>query len=211
MSAQSNKDRPPRRRRRRAATITALAGGLAIAALLAFLLTRESSPRSDLGPLLTRTLPRFQVGYPRGLTPESPPASDHIAFLAEKKGPQGRPGTTLVVRQAAHAAPDLTTDVTLLNDLESFQNPGRRLIAKRAITVPRAASAFIVDAEYPDMALGGALIRHVDLVVRGPGGASYHLVFAGAADAFTNSAVEQVVGAFKLSSQAPADEGEAGR
>jgi hypothetical protein len=207
MSAQSNEDRPPRRRRRRAATTTALVGGLAIAALLAFLLSRESS-QSDLGPLLTSTHSQFQVSYPKSLTPESPPADDHIAFLAEKKGPQGRPGTTLVVRQAAHATADLTTDVSLLNDLESFQNPGRRLIAKRAVAVPGAASAFIVDAEYPDMALGGALIRHVDLVVRGPSGSSYHLVFAGAADAFTNSAVEQVVGGFKLSSQAPA--GEAG-
>ncbi|HEV3319202.1 MAG TPA: hypothetical protein VG053_05630 [Solirubrobacteraceae bacterium] len=178
--------------------------------MLAFLLMRESSPQSDLGPLLTSTLPQFQVDYPKSLTPESPPADDHIAFLAEKKGPQGRPGTTLVVRQAAHATADLTTDVSLLNDLESFQNPGRRLIAKRAVAVPGAASAFIVDAEYPDMALGGPLIRHVDLVVRGPSGASYHLVFAGAADAFTNSAVEQVVGGFKLSSQAPAGEDDAG-
>lgn len=206
MSAQSNEDTPPRRGRRRAATITALAVGLAIAALLALLLTRESSSQSDLGPLLTSTLPQFQVSYPKSLTPESPPADDHIAFLAEKKGSRGRPGTTLVVRQAAHAAADLTTDVTLLNNLESFQNPGRRLIAKRAVFVTGAASAFIVDAEYPDAALGGALIRHVDLVVRGPSSASYHLVFAGAADAFTNSAVEKVVGGFKLASQAPAGE-----
>lgn len=209
MSAQSNEDRPPRRRRGCAATIAVLAGGLVIVALLAFLLTHESSPQSDLGSPRTMTLPQFQVSYPKSLTPESPPAGDHIAFLAEKKGSQGRPGTTLVVRQAAHAAADLTTDVTLLNDLESFQNPGRRLIAKRAVAVPGAASAFIVDAEYPDMALGGALIRHVDLVVRGPSGASYHLVFAGAANAFTNGAVDQVVGGFKLSSQAPGGKGEA--
>lgn len=206
MSQQPNEGGP---RRRRAAIMTVLAGVLVIAALLAFLITRGSASHSGLGPLLTSTLPQFQVSYPGSLTRENPPANDRIAFLAEKRGPQGRPGETLVVRQAPHTAADLTTDIELLNDLESLQNPGRQLIAKRAVAVPGAVGAFMVDAKYPDIALGGAVVRHVDLVVRGPSQASYHLVFVGSTDALTNSVVEQVVAGFRLSSTAPSSEGEA--
>jgi hypothetical protein len=199
-----DQDAQARGRRRRVAQLAGIILIGAVAATIVLLVVRSgSSGKTRLAALVTNHQPDFTVSYPATYKPEPPLPNDRMVFLAEMRGSTGQLGQTLAVRRAAHTTSDLATDVRLLNDLDNFTHPGRRLLSRKHLDVRGAADAFAVDAEYPDQALGGVILRKVDLIVRTQRNDSYHLLLLGPADAVPDGLVADVLHGFQISGIPP--------
>jgi predicted nucleic acid-binding Zn ribbon protein len=140
----------------------------------------------------------FVIGYPATLRVEPPLPNERMVFLAQRSARGGGVGETLVVRRAEHGDTPLSTDVEMLNALQSFEHPGRHLLVKRPVSVRGAAGAYELYADFPDAELGGVELRQLDLLVRTAAQRSYHVLMVGPPNVMTEPMVNAVINEFRI-------------